>query len=317
MNTRRALIGGAAAVVLTLTGACSSGGGATGTGGTGSATPTTQSSGSTQADGQPSASGPAPTPSTKYNIPDQYKNGIIVAVQTSQAPKSYTDAAGNLVGEEPSMMAAISKEIGVPIKLQGTTFENMILGLQQNKYDFITSTNITADRESKFDQISEFKDGYTLATLGSSKDIGTTLDDLCGLTLVEQPGDAAIKFLETQSGACTSSGKAAIKILQIPELPANFLAVQSGRADAVVATASALGYFIKTNAGTQWKITGPRFLEFLTGLSFPKGSPLVPIIKAALDELLSNGTYKQVLDNNGLSEIATDSIQVNPAPLVS
>ncbi|GAA1010591.1 ABC transporter substrate-binding protein [Acrocarpospora pleiomorpha] len=251
------------------------------------------------------------------SVPAEFRDGITVAVQVNAPPLSFKGVDGTAQGEDPELLAALSKQLGIPIKIEQVSFENMLLGLNQKKYDFITQTNITTERMKIYDQLSQFNDGYNFITLKSTADFGATIDDLCGKTIASQTGDQATEYLQRKSDACTSAGKQAIKLVQLPSLPEGYLTVASGRAEAAVAPTSTLSYFLsqqKQQLGKEWKLTGPSILSVYAGYSFPKGSKLITVVQQGIDALMKDRTYEAILTKHGLSENIADSAQVNPTP---
>ncbi|WP_432974465.1 transporter substrate-binding domain-containing protein [Dactylosporangium sp. CA-233914] len=271
-----------------------------------------------------SSTGAAPqggvdTSAPLYNqVPAQYRKGIKVAVQLNSAPLSMQNENGTQTGEDPELFAALSKQLGIPITVEQTSFENELLGLEQKKYDFVGQTNITAEREQKYTQLAQFKDGYRFAALSTTRDIGNTVMDLCGRKIASQVGDQATDYLNQKSKECTSAGKGAITIIQMPSQAEEYVAVASGRAEAAVQPLSLLAYFFSQKdqqLGKSWKETGPSILPILVGYTFLKDSPLVPVVQQGIQALIDNGTYGSILKKWGLSENAVQKAEVNPAPL--
>ena len=256
-----------------------------------------------------------------YNqVPAQYRKGISVALQVNAPPLSMAGSDGKPTGEDPELFAELSKQLGVPINIKPTTFENELLGLDQGKYDFIAQTNITSDREQKYDQLSQFKDGYALVGLKGGTTIPNSLSGLCGATIAAQSGDGGTDYLVEKSKQCTSNGDKAIKLVQLKSIPEEYVTVASGRAQAAMAPISTLSYFLASKdkqLGKSWQFTGPRMLPVLAGYSFPKGSKLITAVQSGIEALMKDGTYKAILDKNGLSENVATSALINPTPPVA
>jgi polar amino acid transport system substrate-binding protein len=249
-------------------------------------------------------------------VPAKYKSGFTVAMQSSQPPEAYLEN-GQAVGISPDLVRAISKVIGVPIKIDSTTFENELLGVSAGRYGFVTDTNVTATREKKYDQFAYYITEYRFVRLSSSPSLGNSFSDLCGKTIGNQVGDVSVPIIEQYSKTyCTDKGKKAITQVQQPSQSSALLAMRSGRVDAVARPLDSAVYAAKQPGGAGTTIDGPDFLKGLVGASFPKGSELAPVIISAMAELVKNGTYQQIMQKHGYdSSVQVTSFKLNPTPL--
>lgn len=251
-------------------------------------------------------------------VPEAYRDGITVAFQTSSPPLSMVDDAGDPAGEDIDLMAALSKQLGIPIKVELTSFENELLGLEQGKYDFVGQTNITAERAVKYDQLAQFVDGYTFATLDTSAEVGDSIESLCGLTIASQSGDQSSDYLASKSDGCTAAGKEAITLVQLPSLSDSYVAVASGRADAAVEPKSVLAYFLSQpdqQLGKKWKSTGPTIIPNFVGYTFMPDGDLIDVVQKGIQALMDDGTYGKILGEYGLDDNALDTASIDPEPL--
>lgn len=283
--------------------ACSSGTGSSG--GQTTASPT----------GTASSSDAAPT--LRAQVPAEFANGFDVAVTADQPPQSYTDDSGVIVGVFPDLVAAISGELEVPINVIPTSFPNQLAGIDQDKYGFITNTAITADREAKYDQVQWWQSDTALATLNDRPEIGSDPLDVCGKKIAGQTGDQAFSKagLGDISDQCEAAGKPRPQLLEFPQITQGYVAVQSEQADATVMAGSDYAYFRTTDTGKNWKLTGPHFLPFLAGATFPKESALAPLVATALNNLIASGEYQAIMDKYGYGDTVITEAGVNPAPL--
>ncbi|MEU9888703.1 transporter substrate-binding domain-containing protein [Sphaerisporangium sp. NPDC051011] len=252
------------------------------------------------------------------DVPEKFRDGITIAIQQNAPPLSFKAEDGSTQGQEPELLKALSKQLGVPIKITPTSFENELLGLDGKKFDFVGQTAITAEREQKYNQVSNFVDGYSFVALDDSADLGTDEMDLCGHTLATQSGDQSSVFLQDLSKKCASAGKKEIKLVQLPSLSDEYVTVASGRAEAAIEPLSVMAYFLSQKdqqLGKSWKKTGPTVLPVLVGYSFLKDSPLPELIQKGVQALIDDGTYAEIMKKHGLeANIATEA-HLNPAPL--
>lgn len=281
-----------------------------------SSSASSSNSGSTASNSSPSTTGSGVDAALASQVPAKYKSGFTVAMQSSQPPEAYLES-GQAVGISPALVRAISKLIGVPIKIDSTTFENELLGVSAGRYGFVTDTNVTTAREKIYDQIAYYKTEYRFVTLSSGPPLGNSFSDLCGKTVGDQVGDVSVPVIQGYSQTdCVAKGKKPITILQEPSQASALLAMRSGRVYAVARPLDSAEYESKQPGGAGTQIDGPRFLEGLVGASFPKGSTLAPVIIKALQELIKNGTYQSIMTKyNYDSSVWVTDISLNPTPL--
>lgn len=274
------------------------------------------SSGTSPSGTSSSSSSPGEDAALASQVPAKYKAGFTVAMQSSQPPEAYL-ASGQAEGISPALVRAISTLIGVPIKIDSTTFENELLGLSAGRYGFVTDTNVTTAREKLYDQVAYYTVEYRFITLSSSPPLADSFSALCGKTVGDQVGDVSVPVIQQFSKSdCTAKGQKAITITQLPSTSSAQLAMQSGRLDAVARPLDAAEYETTQAGGAGISVDGPRFLEGLVGASFPKGSGLTPVIASALTELMKNGTYQKIMTQYKYdSTVWVTNFTVNPTPL--
>jgi len=251
--------------------------------------------------------------STSLKLPAKYRNGIVEAVTAGYPPYSYQKSNGQLGGLEPALSKALAKVLGVKITIDPESFDNELLGLNDGKFTFVPSLNVTASRLKVYNMVSYVKDGSTLAALKSDPALGATPMSVCGHTVADEVGDAALTVVAQWSKNCVSKGKGAIKILTYPANSSAELAVSSKRAQYVVGYLSVLGAFFKTPAGKDWRLTGPKFDVTLVADGFLKSSPLATYFQKALNALIANGTYARILNSNGFKSNAVAHSYLNPS----
>jgi polar amino acid transport system substrate-binding protein len=259
---------------------------------------------------------PAVDAALASQVPAKYRAGFTVAMQSSQPPEAYLQS-GHAVGISPDLVRAISALIGVPIKIDSTTFENELLGVSAGRYGFVTDTNITTAREKIYDQFAYYETAYRFVTLSSSSALGNSFSNLCGKTIGDQVGDVSVPVIQQHSQTdCVAKGQKPITLVQAPSQSSALLAMQSGRVDAVARPLDSAEYASKQPGGAGTRIDGPYFLLGLVGASFPKGSGLTPVVINAMTKLVQNGTYQKIMTKYAYSStVWVTSFKLNPTPL--
>ena len=264
----------------------------------------------------PVASAAAKTKKSAIQVPAPYRKGFSVAMQDAEPPEAYLNSSGTELGISPSLVRAISSVIGTPIHIVPTTFENELLGLKAGRYAFVTDTNVTSQREALYDQFAYYYDNYSFITVKGQPKLGNAISDLCGKTIGDETGDGAIPFIQAYSTSCSKAGKKAITLTQEPTYSDLLLSMEGGRLDAVTVPTDTGHYMLTEKANKNLQMDGPTYNKVLVGMSFPKKSPLLPVIVAAMKVLVRNGTYKKIMLEYGYGpSLQTTDFAVNRTPL--
>jgi polar amino acid transport system substrate-binding protein len=235
--------------------------------------------------------------------PSADAESFTIPQQTGVPPWSYTDDADKLVGILPDMTVATGTYLGVGIENERTTWENSLLGLESGKYVFVPGADATPERLEKFDFAIAVQEGYGFKVKAGSPEIADDMSALCGLSVGLPTGSSPIQALEEASTECTTNGEDPIDIKTFPDWASADLAVQSGQVDAATAVHSAMALQASENPGV-WTITGPTYSEVEIGFAVLKGSEWGPRLVDALNEMIANGEYSDILDQYSASSIA-------------
>ena len=272
-------------------------------------------------DGEAAASSSAPSQQVDQEIAallpaDVADAGVIrMAINPQYPPFESTKADGKtLEGLDPDLATAIGQVLGVDIEFVPTSFDAIIPALAAGDVDMaMSSIGDTKQREATVDFATYYWNG-TLIMVSKGNPEKLAADDLCGASVGVIRGSLQQStFLPAQGAKCTAAGEEPPVEQAYQDGPQAQLALQSGRIEAVMTDAPPL-LDAESKNPDQFETVGP-----LTrnpnpgGVAFPKGSELAPAVNAALDLLMENGTYADVLDRWNLADIAIDDSVVNGA----
>lgn len=238
----------------------------------------------------------------KSKLPaDIVQRGYIVAGTNPNTPPTtfYQEDNKTLAGREIDIMTAVAERLGVSVQWRDTGgFDNIIPGLKSGRYD-VALSNINATQK-RLDQV-DFIGYFDASRLGiiSRKDENiapfTLLADVCGKQVGAGAGTTQLLRLDTASKECVAAGKAAIDVAVFPDRPAGVQAVVSGRVAMFFGPYEGLTYQVsKVDALTMsGQIT---VNDAPVSIAFAKQSPLEDAVQAALNSLIKDGTYQQILD---------------------
>jgi polar amino acid transport system substrate-binding protein len=273
------------------------------------------------ASGAPAASSKKPkkptTAQLRAKLPANIRKSNTIRIATSiYAPVDYYKADGKtLTGFDADVMGAVAKKLRLKIKWAVIDFSAIIPGITSGQYDFATDLNDTKARQQVVDFITEFKDGSSILVKKGNPDRVRNLGDLCGKTVVMTQGSVQIPIANAQSDKCQQAGKAKIDQLLVPDDPPARLALKSGRATAYLVNTLAGSYAAKTeNGGQDFQIVAGVYQPQFAGIIFPKKSArLREAIRAALNAVILDGTYRKIMVRYGVVNNAITKSVVNAA----
>lgn len=307
-----------AAVSLALAGC-----GSNSSDGNGSAAPAASSSSDTAAPSSgPSSQAPAGTaPSAGTSDSDpaallpsdvKAKGTIVVAMDGSQGQPFTFFASDNttMEGLTVDLANALGDALGLKFKVENTSFDALIPGLQAKRYDLtIAPMLMTPTRLASVDMIGWLHGGSAFLVMKSGGPTDVTLDSLCGKTVGAQTGSVEAAALDEQTAKCTQSGKSGISIKLFPHATDGVVALTAGRIEVYDTAAAQAGYMAESTDGiTQ---SGEPYNSGTSSMALQKDSPIAKAVTAALQKLIDDGTYKKILDKYGVGELAVPSASLN------
>jgi polar amino acid transport system substrate-binding protein len=261
---------------------------------------------SSNADAGSSAAAAASDPTAAKLLPSSVTSvgEISFATDATYAPFETVDpGTGQIVGIDADLTAAIGRALGLKVDLHNVGFDSIIPALLAGKYDAAASAmSVTTDREKVVDFVPYMTAGSGLAVQkGNPHNLEMDPLALCGHTIGAPKGTIqAVSQLPEISQQCLEAGKPAVTILQFPSQDAVNLAVSSGRVEAAMAASISLAAQVKASGGALELAPGKDYDPEPIGIAFPKGSDLVPAVKAAVAELASSGELEKIVTAWGM-----------------
>jgi polar amino acid transport system substrate-binding protein len=245
--------------------------------------------------------------SSASTVPAKYKSaGLNVAMDATYPPDEFTQGS-SIVGLDADLMNAIGKQLGVQVKIVNATFNTIIPGLLDGKFDVgASSFTDTKDREKQVDFVTYFSSGEGFYVNADKAASFTTLDSLCNHTAAVESGTTEETDAQAQGKKCH------VNVLSFSDQNQANLAVSSGRADVGFLDSQVAGYVVNVSHG-QFKLSGQAFSTAPYGLAIPKNSGLAAPILDAVKALMANGTYKSILSKWGVQTGAITNPVINGA----
>ncbi|MFF9769251.1 ABC transporter substrate-binding protein [Streptomyces sp. NPDC053086] len=241
---------------------------------------------------------------------------LTVAVSVGGTPPgtTYLGDGTTLTGQDVDFTKAVAGVLGVKLKVEQASFEAILPALDSGKYDFGASNfGVTDERRRTIDFVTYINDGQGFATRKDSKlSQVTDLKQLCGLNVATSAGTTFEATLEQNKHVCTDAGKKAYQVQTYAEPSAVWSSLQQGRSDIVMSTINGLRYAVAHQQGLRFL---NEYHRLDVGFAFKKGSKLAPAFRAAVNKLLSDGTYDRILEKWGTSGSAIKESRISPPEL--
>jgi len=253
-------------------------------------------------------------------------NNLRVASDIPYAPWEYYVSATSkqVTGFDYDLSQAIGKKIGIPTSFNETPFASIILAIKGGRRDMIMSDMY--DNAQRQKQGVSFVDyGYDTTSMlvpkGNPKNI-TNLNSLSGQTVCCESGTTQQAWLQILNNQFKAAGKKTMNILALPDQPAAFLALSSGRAVADLTDHSTALYNAKTiNHGNTLQVVvdpaSPQgYQPTLVGIGIvASNSALIGTVQKALQDLINDGNYQKIVASYGLTPVKSAQINQGAKPI--
>jgi polar amino acid transport system substrate-binding protein len=217
-----------------------------------------------------------------------------------------------IVGMDADLSNAIVQTLGLKAKLTNATFDTIIPGIVAGKYGMgASSFTDTLARQKVVDFVDYFNAGEGFYTK-TGNTTSFTLAALCGQTVAVESGTTEETDAKAQSVKCTATGKPKVTVLSFNTQSEANLAVSSGRAVVGFADSPVAAYIVATSNGV-FQNSGTSVNNAPYGLALPRGNGMAAPVAAAVNALIANGIYHQILVKWGVQAGAIATATVNGA----
>jgi len=248
-------------------------------------------------------------------VPADLGGKLSVGSNVQSPPNNfYAEDGKTPVGFEVDLITAIGKKLGLTVGYSDMSFDSLITSLQTGRVTTtIAGMNDTAERQAKIDFVDYFNSGITIMVRKGNPAKITDSDALCGKKIAVVQGTTQEDFASEQSQKCTSDGKEALAVTATPSDSQNQTQLRTGRVDAILNDLPTAVYISKTAGNGKYfetvdqaPINGGPY-----GIGVSKGSPLVQPVQQALQALIADGTYGNILKAWDVTSGAVDQAVVN------
>ena len=236
---------------------------------------------------------------------------LIIANTLEYAPFEFTGEDGKPAGVNIELGEAAAKLLGAELKVERIPFTSMIPGLAAGRFKISWETfSPTEERLKHVDFVIFLKAGIVASTTPeNAKNFGTE-NNLCGKRVGMVAGNVADFTADKLTEECKKAGLPEISKAVFPEAKDIVQAVLAGRVDARLDDATSSGYYEVTSGGKLVVVEGLYDVSPL-GLAVPKGDKeTAEMMRAVLQAMIEDGTYKKVMTKYGLTSAMIDEAYI-------
>ena len=267
-----------------------------------------------------STSEPLPSVSADQALADRVPESIaedgVIAVgsDTTYAPAEFIAEDGTtIVGFDVDLFTLVALKLGLEARFESAPFDSIIAGVGSQKYETgVSSLTINPERLAQANMVSYFNAGTQWSTKAGNPQ-GVDPDDACGKRVAVQKATVQVDDITARSAQCEAEGKPAITIDQYEGQDEATAAVVSGKDDAGLADLPVMVYAVQQTNG-QLEELGEPYGNAPYGYVVAKDqAEFAQVLADAVQALIADGSYQDVLAKWGVEDGAIDTPTVNPA----
>ena len=248
---------------------------------------------------------------------DLASSGVLKVGSNVQSPPNnfYAEDGTTPVGFEVDLITSVGNKLGLDVEYQDMAFDSLITSLDTGRVDAtIAGMNDTAERQQTIDFVDYFTSGITIMVQKDNPAEIAATDDLCGKSVAVVQGTTHEEFTVEQSAACEAAGEEPLDVTATPSDSQNQTQLRTGRVDAILNDLPTAVYISNTAGDGQYfevvdqaPINGGPY-----GIGISKDAPeLSEAVQQALQALIEDGTYDEILEAWDVTSGAVDEAVVN------
>lgn len=262
------------------------------------------------------AGGDAATPDAAHEArtwSEIAESGVLkVGTIVDYPPNEFKTDDGEPTGWAVDLVAAIAEELGLEVEWEVLQFDSILPRIEGGTIDVgVGSFGDTLERQETVDFVN-YSEAGTLWAAQPGSDVDP--DHACGLTIaVMATGTQHLIELPERDAACREAGEPPIVIEPYTGQPEVTNAVVLGKADAFSAD-SPVTIDAASRLDGELEVVGELFDTVPYGFPVAKGSDLSPRLADALQRLIDDGTYLEILERGKSEGGAIETATINAGP---
>ncbi|GAB2458201.1 ABC transporter substrate-binding protein [Streptosporangium sandarakinum] len=251
--------------------------------------------------------------SAKDLVPESVRKTGELRMATSEGyppMEMYKEGTQELIGVDPDLAAAIAAKLGLKAKVTNAAFDGLVPGLQASNWDIaMSSMSDTEERRAAVDFVDYFNAGGAIMVKKGNPEGIKTLEDLCGRSIVLAKGSSNLAIGQRQDAKCADK----MKIIQSEDAPTGLLSIDSGRAVATIVDSPVAAMYAKETG--KYDVLSEQYDAGPWGIAIDRrNTGLRDAVAKAMQELIADGGYRQILEKYGVAANAVPEVMVNTKP---
>lgn len=238
------------------------------------------------------------------------ESGVLrVGTIVDYPPNEFKTEDGEPTGWAVDLVSAVADELGLEVEWTILEFDSILPRIEGGEIDMgVGSFGDTVERQQVVDFLNYYEAGSLWATR-KGEDVDP--DNACGLTVaVMKAGTQHLDELPARSEKCVADGEEPIEILPFVGQPEVTNAVVLGNADAFTADSPITIDAISKLDG-ELVAAGGTFDTVPYGFPMPKGAELGEHAREALQTLIDDGRYLEIINGGESDEGAITEATIN------
>ena len=250
-------------------------------------------------------------------LPQEVRDaGVLRVVGTTNGtpPMLYTGEDGQaILGLEAELTNALGEVLGLTVEYTPATFDSLIPAIAAGRADLaVGSIGDLKVRQEQVDFVDYVTAGAAMAVRADDTRGIVDMAGLCGAVVAVQRGTFQEGELAEQKEKCEAAGST-LEAHTFSDANASLMALRTERVDVWLGDSAPVGYAVAQSGG-ELKMAGPVRALCVLGYALGKDNEaLVNAVKAGLDELVANGTYKAIFEKWGQEDTMLEKITINDA----
>lgn len=228
---------------------------------------------------------------TEKTAPKDEATVYKIATDTTFAPFEFQNKAGDFVGVDIEILAAIAEDQGFKYELSPLGFNAAVAALESNQADgVIAGMSITKERQLKYDFSAPYYDSGVVMAVSAANDTIKSYKDLTGKKVAVKTGTEGATFAESIKAA---NG---FELVYFDESPMMYEDVKTGNTLACFEDYPVMGYGISQGNGLKMVTDMEKGSSYGFAVLKGKNTELLNKFDAGLKNIKANGKYQEIID---------------------
>ncbi len=215
----------------------------------------------------------------------------VIATDTTFAPFEFQNDAGEYVGIDIELLAAIAEDQGFEYELQTLGFNAAVQALEAGQADgVIAGMSITEERKAKFDFSEAYFDSGVVMGIAADNEEIKSYEDLAGKKVAVKIGTEGQTFAES------IKEQYGFETVTFDDSSAMYLDVKVGNSVACFEDYPVMGYGITQNNGLKMVTEKEQGSSYGFAVGKDQNAELLEMFNTGLANLKESGKYQEILD---------------------